>query len=125
MKTMIVGAGRVGCEIATVLVAEGHDVIVVERDLESLTRTTDVLDIQGVRGHGARPSVLKEAGISECGMLIALSTIPCNSETRSVVLNARFFWSSASWVLSLMVRLPPLAVLLQQTSLRGQAGRRP
>lgn len=73
MKTIIVGAGQVGFEIAARLAAEGHDVVVVERDAEALARTTEALDVQGLRGHGARPAVLEEAGITECGMLLAVT----------------------------------------------------
>ncbi len=73
MKTIIVGAGQVGFGIAARLVAEGHDVVVVERDSESLARITGALDVQGLRGHGARPNVLREAGIADAGMLLAVT----------------------------------------------------
>ncbi|MBU0551383.1 Trk system potassium transporter TrkA [Myxococcota bacterium] len=71
MKILIIGAGQVGFKIASRLVEEGHDVIMVERDAAALTRATDTLDIQGFKGHGAHPNVLDEAGIQDVDMLVA------------------------------------------------------
>ncbi len=73
MKILVAGAGEVGFNIAARLVNEGHDVVLVERNESALERATEGLDIQGLRGHGARPSVLEEAGIAECEMLVAVT----------------------------------------------------
>ena len=73
MKIVIVGGGQVGFNIASRLVEEGHDVVLVERDETILERATDELDIQGVRGHGARPGVLRQAGLDSAAMLVAVT----------------------------------------------------
>lgn len=73
MKIVVVGAGEVGFNIAARLVGEGHDVVLIERDERILTRATEGLDIQGLRGHGARPRVLEEAGIKDADMLVAVT----------------------------------------------------
>ncbi len=73
MKILIVGAGQVGFNIAGRLVAEGHDVVLIERDEAILNRAIEGLDIQGLRGHGARPRVLEEAGIAQADMLVAVT----------------------------------------------------
>lgn len=73
MKIVVVGAGEVGFNIAARLVGEGHDVVLVERDETVLNRATEGLDIQGLRGHGARPRVLEEAGIADADMLVAVT----------------------------------------------------
>ncbi len=73
MKILIVGAGQVGFNIAARLVAEGHDVVLIERDEAILARATEGLDIQGLRGHGARPRVLEEAGIAAADMIVAVT----------------------------------------------------
>ncbi len=81
MKILIIGAGEVGYKIAGRLVAEGHDVTMLERAQEVLQRATDHLDIQGLRGQGARPDVLDEAGIAEVDMLVAAT----NSDEVNIV----------------------------------------
>ncbi|MEZ4472604.1 MAG: Trk system potassium transporter TrkA [bacterium] len=75
MKILIVGAGEVGFNIAARLVDEGHDVMIVERDEGMLGRATENLDVQGIRGHGARPQVLEEAGIADADMLVAVTDL--------------------------------------------------
>ena len=48
MKIFIVGAGEVGIHIASSLVREGHDLVVIERDakkVESLQRSMECLGI--------------------------------------------------------------------------------
>lgn len=75
MKILIVGAGEVGFNIAARLVEEGHDVVIVERDETMLARATEHLDVQGLRGHGARPKVLEEAGIATADMLVAVTDL--------------------------------------------------
>ncbi len=73
MRILIVGAGQVGYNIAARLVEENHDVIMIERDEEVLKKATDNLDIKGIRGHGARPKVLDQAGIGDVDMLLAVT----------------------------------------------------
>ena len=73
MKIIIVGAGQVGFNIAARLVSEGHDVVLVERDEGVLAYASEGLDVQGLRGHGARPAVLEEAGVAEADMLVAVT----------------------------------------------------
>lgn len=73
MRILIVGAGEVGFNIAARLTEEGHDVMIVERDEARLARATSTLDVQGLRGHGARPGVLQEAGIDAADMLVAVT----------------------------------------------------
>lgn len=92
VRIIIIGAGEVGFNIASRLVAEGHDVLIVEQAESVYDRTTEALDIQAIRGHGARPSVLKEAGIEAADMLIAVT----NSDEVNMVacLNAAIFGRS-------------------------------
>lgn len=69
------GAGQVGFNIAARLVGEGHDVTIVDRDEDRLAHATEVLDIQGLRGHGARPAVLEEAGVANADMIVAVTDL--------------------------------------------------
>lgn len=92
MHIIIIGAGEVGFNIAARLVAEGHDVLVVEQKEAILARVDDALDVQTLRGHGARPTVLKEAGIETADMLVAVTD---SDEVNMVAcLNAAIFGRS-------------------------------
>ena len=71
MRIIIIGAGDVGYHIAETLSGEQHDVIVIETQEDRVRRITESLDVQGIRGSGAHPDILRQAGIAEADMLIA------------------------------------------------------
>ena len=67
MKVVIVGAGEVGRNIASTLSQEGNDIFVVEQDEAKAKDVEENLDVRVIRGNGARPQVLHEAGVVEKG----------------------------------------------------------
>jgi trk system potassium uptake protein len=71
MNILIIGAGRVGESVAESLVSEQNDITVVDTDRQRLAVLQDRYDLRGVYGNGTLPSVLREAGIADCDMLIA------------------------------------------------------
>jgi trk system potassium uptake protein TrkA len=73
MRVLIVGAGQVGFAIAERLTVEGHDVVLVDRDLERLAEITQRVDLATVQGTGCSPVVLRQAGIDKAGMVIAVT----------------------------------------------------
>ncbi|NLC06580.1 MAG: Trk system potassium transporter TrkA, partial [Syntrophomonadaceae bacterium] len=73
MRVIIVGAGKVGFNLAQMLSYEQHDVVVIEMDEERRQIIGEHLDIQTVGGNGASPTVLQEAGVREADMLIAVT----------------------------------------------------
>jgi len=75
MRKIVVGAGEVGFSVSEYLAGEGHDVVVVELDEEKLTRVREQLDVLTIKGNGASPYVLEQAGVRECDLLIAVSNI--------------------------------------------------
>ncbi len=73
MKVVIVGAGEVGFHIASRLSIENKDVVVIDRDQQSLRRVADQTDVQTIVGSGSSPVVLKEAGIRDAEILLAVT----------------------------------------------------
>jgi trk system potassium uptake protein TrkA len=73
MSIIIIGAGEVGYHLAQRLSQEKKDVVVIDRDLEKIKRVQNTLDVQAVHGSGGSISLLRQAGISEASMLIAVT----------------------------------------------------
>ena len=75
MNIIILGAGRVGESVAESLVSEQNDITVIDQDPERLRLLEERLDLRGVVGNGIQPSVLQEAGVQDCDMLIACAAL--------------------------------------------------
>lgn len=74
MKVVIVGAGFTGVQLAKALVAEGHDVALVERDAEKVRRARNSLDCTVVEADGNSLKVLEgDAGIASAAALVVLT----------------------------------------------------
>jgi trk system potassium uptake protein TrkA len=73
MKIIIIGAGEVGYNLAMKLSKEGHDVVVVDHDPEKVRHIDETLDVKVLLGKGSSPGILKEAGIGEAEMVIAVT----------------------------------------------------
>ena len=65
MRIVLVGAGEVGYSVAKNLSEDGHDIVVVEEDKDKAARVDTDLNVQAIRGNGASPSVLAQAGITD------------------------------------------------------------
>lgn len=73
MNIVLVGAGRMGKEMAFRLTDEGHDVTVVDSDEDCLEQLSNTVDVMTMLGNGADYSVLSQAGVSEADLLIAVT----------------------------------------------------
>jgi trk system potassium uptake protein TrkA len=73
MKIIIIGAGEVGYNLAKKLSKEGHDVVVVDHDPEKIKHVDETLDVKGLLGKGSSPGILKEAGMEEAELVIAVT----------------------------------------------------
>lgn len=73
MRIIVVGCGKVGRTIVEQLSGEGHDIAVIDTDSTVIQDVTDNFDVLGIVGNGASYSVLKEAGIEETNLLIAVT----------------------------------------------------
>jgi trk system potassium uptake protein len=73
VKIVILGAGQVGSTVAESLVSEANDITIVDIDSARLRNLQDRLDLRTVLGSAAHPSVLVEAGIEDCDLVIAVT----------------------------------------------------
>lgn len=73
MNILILGAGQVGAKLAEHLVRESHNVTVIDNRPEPLRELQSRLDIGSVLGHCAHPPILRQAGIDDMDMLIAVT----------------------------------------------------
>jgi len=74
MKIIIVGAGRIGCNLSRALAKENHEVYLIERNEEVARRVEDKSDLQVVIGSGADPDVLEAAHASQADLVLAVTT---------------------------------------------------
>ncbi len=73
MKIFILGAGEVGFHIASSLAREGHDLVIVEQDLDRVRFLQRSLDVLAVQGDGCDPALLKHHGVSQASLFFAVS----------------------------------------------------
>ena len=81
MKILILGAGQVGSSVAANLASEANDITLIDTQVHLLNELRDRLDIQTVTGNAAHPNVLRQAGIEDADMLIAVT----NSDETNMV----------------------------------------
>ena len=73
LRIIIVGCGKVGRTLVEQLNAEGHDIVIIDRNGERVQQLAGLYDIMGIQGNGASYSVLQEAGIEDTDLLIAVT----------------------------------------------------
>ncbi|MFC2798534.1 MAG: Trk system potassium transporter TrkA [Streptococcus halitosis] len=73
MKIVLVGGGKVGFALCRSLVAEKHDIVLIEQDEAVLDHIVSRFDIMGLLGNGADFAILEQAGVQECDIFIALT----------------------------------------------------
>ena len=71
MKIVIVGSGKMGFALAEQLVAERHDVTVVDIRDKNLSTASNTLDLMVVQGNGVSTTPLLEAGVDSADLLAA------------------------------------------------------
>lgn len=74
-KIIILGAGQVGYSLAAQLALEDNDITVIDLNPKRLKLLADRFDLRTVVGNAAHPSVLQEAGIEDCELLIAVTEV--------------------------------------------------
>ena len=84
MKIVVIGAGQVGWTVVEALHDE-HEVTVVDVDEARLRALSHRFDVTTLEGNGASRRTLQQAGLSECGLLIA-----CTSRDETNIIAALF-----------------------------------
>jgi trk system potassium uptake protein TrkA len=73
MRTIIVGCGRTGAELAARLAVAGHDVTVLDVLTEAFSRLPESFSGQAIRGDGTDEDVLRRAGAEGADNFLALT----------------------------------------------------
>ena len=61
LKIIVVGAGKVGDTLVNRLAEEGHDLVIIDKNVDRLTELANLCDCMGIIGNGASHAVLEEA----------------------------------------------------------------
>ena len=73
MKIVIAGAGGVGYQLASQLIAKEHDVILIEKDPETAKHVANHLDCIVINNEANRLAVLREAGLESADCFISVT----------------------------------------------------
>ena len=65
MKVIILGAGRIGFQLARQLVGEDKQVTVIEKDTAKAKQLSSTVDCHVINEEGNSPAVLRDAGIED------------------------------------------------------------
>jgi trk system potassium uptake protein len=71
---VIVGGGNIGYYLSRALLNQGHEVLIIERDVRKCERLEDELGSCCMRGDGCETAVLTEAGLNRADVLIATTS---------------------------------------------------
>ncbi len=89
MNILVIGCGKVGSQLASMLSEEGHDVSVVDRDAKNFEMLDDSFSGMTTVGVPIDQDVLKQAGIESCDAVAAVSqddnlNIMCSQLAREI-----------------------------------------
>ena len=75
MNVIVVGCGRVGSQLATLLSRNGHNVCVIDRQEKSFISLGNDFSGTTIKGNGHDEETLQKAGIDECDAFAAVTNI--------------------------------------------------
>lgn len=81
MKAVIMGCGRVGARVATLLDQDGHDVTIIDRVTTAFERLPREYGGNTIIGTGIDEDVLKLAGIEDADVFVATT----NADNRNIM----------------------------------------
>lgn len=85
MRIVIIGAGHLATGTAELLIAKGHEVVIVEKDAETIDRLSEEMDCSFLQGDGSDPGVLKQTSPKDADMLLCLTDVDQDNLIASLV----------------------------------------
>lgn len=73
MKTIVIGAGKIGYNLLKILTERGYDVTMIEKDKETCMKIAEDINTDIIWGDGTDPEVLKDAGIDKAEIIAAVT----------------------------------------------------
>lgn len=73
MRAVFIGASLLARATTELLIEEGHEVVIVEKDIEAIETYSDQYDCSFLHGDGSRPSVLEDVDPSGTDCLYCVS----------------------------------------------------
>jgi trk system potassium uptake protein TrkA len=73
MYIIVVGGGKVGYNLAKLLIAEGHEVLLIEKDKTKAAGLVAEFGESLMEGNGSRVSILREGGANRADVLVAVT----------------------------------------------------
>lgn len=71
MKMVIIGNGKAGSSLSSMLANEGHDVTVIDINAAALEKTQNTEDVMCIEGNGIDADVQRNAAVNKAGIVIA------------------------------------------------------
>ena len=73
MKIIIAGCGKIGSTLVESLVAEGHDIVIIDNSPSVITEITNTYDVMGICGNCVDSDILDEADVSNAELFISVA----------------------------------------------------
>jgi trk system potassium uptake protein TrkA len=73
MYVIVVGGGKVGFYLTQSLLSEGHEVLLIERDLAKVESFNEQLGTVAIAGDGAEAATLMTAGAARAEVVVAVT----------------------------------------------------
>ncbi|MBF6590267.1 MAG: TrkA family potassium uptake protein [Ktedonobacterales bacterium] len=81
MKIVILGCGRVGATLATLMSAEGHEITIIDQNNDAFSRLGKEFQGETVIGDGTDEDILRRAGLEDAGAFAAVT----NGDNRNIM----------------------------------------
>ena len=85
MRIIIAGAGDVGFHLAKLLSYEEQDIILIDKDSDTLRQASSSIDVGTIRGNSTSYRVLEEADVRNADLLIAVTSSEETNLTTAII----------------------------------------